>query len=48
MEWITENKQKCFIFIVVPRDKNILIRLEQKEEYSTLTKISGSNNNKKL
>ena len=31
---------------MVPRLKKSLIRLEQKEEYSTLKKSSGINNNK--
>ena len=46
MEAIAQNNQKCFIFIVVPRVKKILIRLEQKEEYSTLKKSCGISNNK--
>ena len=48
MASITQNKQKCLIFTVVSRGSKKLIRLEQKEEYSTSKKknSSGINYNK--
>ena len=36
MAGLTQNKQKCLIFIVVPEGRKNLIRLDQKEENSTL------------
>ena len=39
MAGITQNKQKCLIFIVVPQGRKNVIRLDQKEEYSTPKKI---------
>ena len=38
MAGITQNKQKFLIFIVVPKGRKILIRLDQKEECSTSEK----------
>ena len=35
MGGITQNKQKCLTFIVVPRGRKNFIRLGRKEEYST-------------
>ena len=35
MAGITQNKQKCLIFIVVPQGMKNVIRLDRKEEYST-------------
>ena len=35
MAGITQNKLKCLIFIVVPQERKILIRLDQIEDYST-------------
>ena len=45
---VNRKQAEMLYFHCGPRDKKILIRLEQKEEYSTLTKSSGINNNKKL
>ena len=45
MAGIRQNKQKCVIFILVPRERKSLIRLEQKEEYSTSKKKIHNNNN---
>ena len=38
MAKITQNKQECLIFIVVPRGRKKFIRLDQKEEHSTFKK----------
>ena len=52
MAGITQNKQKLLIFIVVPKGRKILIRLDQKEECSTSEKkntginINKNNDNK--
>ena len=32
MAGVTQNEQKCFIFIVVPKAGKILFRLDQNEE----------------
>ena len=39
MAGITQNEQKCLIFIVIPRGRKNLIILEQKKKYSTSKKI---------
>ena len=35
MAGITQNKQKCLIFIVVPQGRKNLVSLDQNEEKST-------------
>ena len=36
MAEITQNKQKCFIFIVIPKAGKILVRLDQNEEKTNM------------
>ena len=43
---ITQDKQKCLIFIVAPQGRKNLVRLDKNEEKSTW-KIKLNNNNKK-
>ena len=35
---LTQNKQKCLLFTLVSQGRKNLIRLDQKEEYSTSKK----------
>ena len=38
MAGITQNKQKCLIFIVAPQGRKILVRLDQNEEKINMRK----------
>ena len=37
MAGITQNKQKCFIFIVVPKGRKILSQIRSKQRKKNLT-----------